>query len=139
VQLLGGGDGDQRVAGLQRSPNRPPGVPASSIEPMFARFRNQGARKTPASSDEEPTWRAQPSTTDRDHLPNDDWDLADTFARLHSIATGDSTGVVRGTVAYLMLALDVCELVHDREETPSSSIVIARIRAALGVDGARAH
>jgi hypothetical protein len=76
---------------------------------------------------------------DQEDLPKDDWDLADTFARLHSIATGGSSGVVRVTVADLMLALDMCERVEDSEETRAHRHAIARIRAALGPAGDRAH
>jgi hypothetical protein len=76
---------------------------------------------------------------DQERLLVDDWDLADTFARLHSIAIGDSAGVARITVADLMLALDMCDRVEESAETRAHRYAITRIRAALGPPGDRAH
>jgi hypothetical protein len=50
---------------------------------------------------------------DQERLPKEEWDLADSFARLPLLASGHSVdGVVRITAADLWLALDDRWMMH---------------------------
>jgi hypothetical protein len=69
---------------------------------------------------------------DQERLPRQEWDLADSFARLHEIVASDaSDGVVRITVADLMLVLEAWNLVDDPDEYPRHGNAVARIAKAL--------
>jgi hypothetical protein len=75
---------------------------------------------------------------DQEQLSREDWDLADAFARLHEIASGDgAVGVARITIADLMLVLDGWETIEESERFRAHRSAVARIRQALG-PGARA-
>jgi hypothetical protein len=70
---------------------------------------------------------------DQERLPKQDWDLADSFARLHELAGCESVdGVARITVADLMLVLEAWDLVENRDEYPRHQNAVNRVVEALG-------
>jgi hypothetical protein len=77
---------------------------------------------------------------DQEHLSRDDWDLADAFARLHELVSRNgAAGVVRVTVADLMLVLDGWETIEDSERFRPHRNAVERIRAALGPEVQAPH
>jgi hypothetical protein len=70
---------------------------------------------------------------DQERLPKEEWDLADSFARLHALTSSDSVdGVVRITVADLMLVLEAWNLIGDRGQFARHRAAADRILHALG-------
>jgi hypothetical protein len=70
---------------------------------------------------------------DQERLPKEEWDLADSFARLHALTSDNPVGgVARITVADLLLALEGWNLVGEREQYARHRAAVARIRNALG-------
>ena len=70
---------------------------------------------------------------DQERLPKEEWDLADSFARLHALTSGDAGGgVARITVADLMLVLEAWNLLEDHEQHARHRAAVSRIRSVLG-------
>ena len=70
---------------------------------------------------------------DQERLPKEEWDLADSFARLHALTSDEAVGgVARITVADLLLALEGWNLVGDHAQYARQRAAVARIRKALG-------
>jgi hypothetical protein len=69
---------------------------------------------------------------DQERLARTHWDLADTFADLHTLVGSRTPGIERITVADLRIVLDACvqceELQNNRQRD-----AIARVRATIGL------
>jgi hypothetical protein len=67
---------------------------------------------------------------DQERLARTHWDLADTYADLHTLVGARTPGVRRITVADLRIVLDVCAQCEEVQSSRQRD-VIARMRASL--------